>query len=144
MDKGRYSRDVGQRMARTSEDRPLHHLFIGGSFVICGLDFFIDGVLNHSIVFLFLICKRKSTVLVILLLIFLKMLSNLQFLIWGDVVVCACELELLPTPTPCCQISPQHWPAPPPQFVPLTGVSETPLIYHLILIRLHHSHLGSY
>lgn len=54
MNKGQYSRDVGQRMARTSEDRPVHHLFIGGSFVICGLNYFADGVLNHSVVFLFL------------------------------------------------------------------------------------------
>lgn len=81
MDKGqRSSRDVGQRMARISEDRPLHHLFIEASFVICGLDYIIDGDLNHSVVFLFLICKRKSTVLVIPLLIFLKMLPICSFL----------------------------------------------------------------
>lgn len=144
LDKGRrHSRDVGQRMARTSEDRPLHHLFIEGSFVICGLDYIIDGDLNHSIVFLFLICKRKSMVLVIPLIIYyVKNASNLQFLIRGDVVVCACEL--LPTPAPCCWISPPHWPSPPPECVPLTGDSETPLIHHLILIRLHHSRPGSY
>lgn len=88
-------------MARTSEDRPSHHLCIGGSPVICGLNYFSDGVLNHSIVFLFLIYKRKGIVLVILLLIFLKMRFNLQFLIWGDIVVCACEL--LPTPTPAAR-----------------------------------------
>lgn len=59
--------------------------------------------------------------------------SNLQFLIWEPLIIGTCEL--LSKPTPCCQISPQHWPSLVPEPLPVMGVCED-FIYHFTFTRL--------
>lgn len=59
-EEGIHSRDVGQSVARTSEDRPSHHPVIGGSFLGCVLNYFIDGALTILFYFHFQYLIEKA------------------------------------------------------------------------------------